>query len=225
MKFLSAYKLLESTGEYEIIAPTEKKVDEAVANGNAELVATVKISHTRTETADMRTKAGRRVYHMNARAFGIRESAEKHGRSVNEEAETELMGSRTVGMNHKPDKFNHSWTWIDVGAIQNELKDKGISVTEQHGQALVTKDWDEEPVPGTPGVDGPYGEGSSSVVYFWITTERTWMIKFSGTPDAFESIELDEDVVTDLIKKHIPGLLDEPESSSYVVDVNVKRNY
>ena len=225
MKFLSAYKLLESTGEYEIIAPSEKKVDEAVANGNAELVATVKITHTRTETADMRTKAGRRIYHMNARAFGIHESTQKHGRTVNEEAETELMGSRTVGMNHKPDKLNHSWTWIDVGAIQNELKDKGITVTEQHGQALVTKDWDEEPVPGTPGVDGPYGEGSSSVMYFWITTERTWMIKFSGTPDAFEAIELDEDVVTDLIKKHIPGLLEEPESASYVVDVNVKSNY
>lgn len=223
MKFLSAYKLLESTGEYEIIAPTEKKVDEAVANGNAELVATVKISHTKTNTADLRTKAGRRIYHMNARAFGIQESVQKHGRSVNEESE--LMGSRTVGMNHKPDQLNRSWTWIDVGAIQNELKDKGITVTEQHGQALVTKDWDEEPVPGTPGVPGPYGEGSSAVVSFWVTTERTWMIKFSGTPEAFEAIELDEDVVTDLIKENIPGLQDEPESDFYVVDVNVKRNY
>ena len=225
MKFLSAYKLLESTGEYEIIAPEEKKVDEAVANGNAELVATVKIKHTRTETADMRTKAGRRIYHMNARAFGIHESTMTSGRRVNEEAHEELMGSRTVGMNHKPDKLNHSWTWINVAGIQEALKDKGITVTEQHGQALVTKDWDEVPVPGTPGVDGPYGEGSSAEVYFWITTERTWMIKFSGTPDAFEAIDLDEDVVTDLIKKNIPGLLDEPESSSYVVDVDVKSNY
>lgn len=223
MKFLSAYKLLESTGEYEIIAPAEKKVDEAVANGNAELVATVKISHTKTNTADLRTKSGRRIYHMNAKAFGIHESTQNHGRSVNEESE--LMGSRTVGMNHKPDQFNRSWTWIDVGAIQNELKDKGITVTEQHGQALVTKDWDEEPVPGTPGVPGPYGEGSSAVVSFWVTTERTWMIKFSGTPETFEAIELDEDVVTDLIKDHIPGLQDEPESDSYVIDVNVKRNY
>ena len=30
MKFLSAYKLLESTGEYEIIAPAEKRVDESI---------------------------------------------------------------------------------------------------------------------------------------------------------------------------------------------------
>lgn len=139
MKFLTAYQLLESTGMFKIekVEPINEALDEKT------IAATVYIRKEITKSADMRTTAGRRVYHQNARAFGIRESkeeqireaievAKKHGyRVVNEEryfwrdengkkhTNATQIGSQTVGMFHKDSvKVNHSWTWIDVNAIQ-----------------------------------------------------------------------------------------------------------
>lgn len=230
MKFLTAYQLLESTGMFKI--EKVEPVNEAL--GEKTITATVYIRKEITKSADMRTTAGRRVYHQNARAFGISESKEdqireaievvkKHGyRVLNEEryfwrdengkkhTNATQIGSQTVGMFHKDSlKVNHSWTWIDVNAIQEALQQYGITVTEQHQQAQVTKDWDEEPVPGTPGVDGPYGEGSSSIMYFTTTTERTWLIKFTGTQEAFDAAGVDQDdyyeKLEKLIKKSIPA--------------------
>jgi hypothetical protein len=103
-------------------------------------------------------------------------------------------------------------------------------VTEQHGQANVTKDWDEVPVPGTPGVDGPYGEGSSSIMMFIITTERSWMIKFTGTQEAFEAAKIypeDEEFETldDIIRDNIPAYAEAGKpmhDDEYKVDISFK---
>lgn len=240
MKFLSAYQLLESQG-FKI----EKKVNEST--GEIEVVASVYIKHDTVKHADMRTKEGRRVYHMNARSFGIHESkderlqeaikvAKEHGyRILNEDK----IGGSTVGMFHKKgQEVNHAWTWIDIEGIKEALKDTGITVTEQHGQANVTKDWDEVPVPGTPGVEGPYGEGSSSVMIFIITSERSWMIKFAGSKeswdkftDRFDSREYDykEDLIENqldlLIRDNIPAYAESGKPSNddkYVVDISFK---
>jgi Holliday junction resolvase-like predicted endonuclease len=227
MKFLSAYQLLESKG-FKI----EKKVNEST--GEIEVVASVYIKHDTVKTADMRTKEGRRVYHMNARSFGITESkderiqeaikvAKEHGYRIVNEA---LMGGKTVGMFHKKGhEVNHAWTWIDVEGIKEALKETGITVTEQHGQANVTKDWDEVPVPGTPGVDGPYGEGSSSVMIFIITSERSWMIKFTGTREAFEAAKVypeDEEfeALDEIIRDNIPAY--DADDDVYKVDITFK---
>lgn len=238
MKFLSAYQLLESQG-FKI----EKKVNEST--GEIEVVASVYIKHDTVKHADMRTKEGRRVYHMNARSFGIDESkeikeaievAERHGYKVVNEAK---IGGSTVGMFHKKgEEVNRSWTWIDIEGIKEALEGTGITVTEQHGQANVTKDWDEVPVPGNPGVDGPYGEGSSSVIYFIITSERNWMIKFKGSKeswdkftDRFDSREYDyeEDLIKNqldlLIRDNIPAYAEagKPRNDDeYVVDISFK---
>ena len=96
MKFLTAYQLLESTGMFKI--EKVEPVNEAL--GEKTITATVYIRKEITKSADMRTTAGRRVYHQNARAFGISESKEdqireaievvkKHGyRVMNEETRT-----------------------------------------------------------------------------------------------------------------------------------------
>jgi Holliday junction resolvase-like predicted endonuclease len=232
MKFLSAYQLLESQG-FKI----EKKVNEST--GEIEVVASVYIKHDTVKHADMRTKEGRRVYHMNARSFGIHESkderiqeaikvAKEHGyRILNEDR----IGGSTVGMFHKKgQEVDHAWTWIDIEGIKEALEGTGITVTEQHGQANVTKDWDEVPVPGTPGVDGPYGEGSSSIMMFIITTERSWMIKFTGTQEAFEAAKIypeDEEFETldDIIRDNIPAYAEAGKpmhDDEYKVDISFK---
>ena len=247
MKFLTAYQILESTGMFKI----EKLDSVNEALDEKTITATVYIRKETTKSADMRTTAGRRIYHQNARAFGIHESREdqireaievvkRHGyRVMNEEryfwrdengkkhTNASQIGSQTVGMFHKDsEKVNHSWTWIDVNAIQEALKQYGITVTEQHQQAQVTKDWDEEPVPGTPGVDGPYGEGSSSIMYFTITTERTWLLKFTGSPEAFESAGIDDgddyEKLEDLIKNNVPAYVDYHSSDDYDVNIQFK---
>jgi hypothetical protein len=232
MKFLSAYQLLESQG-FKIY----KKVNEST--GEIEVVASVYIKHDTVKHADMRTKEGRRVYHMNARSFGIHESkderlqeaikvAKEHGyRILNEDR----IGGSTVGMFHKKgQEVDHAWTWIDIEGIKESLEGTGITVTEQHGQANVTKDWDEVPVPGTPGVDGPYGEGSSSIMMFIITTERSWMIKFTGTQEAFEAAKIypeDEEFETldDIIRDNIPAYAEAGKpmhDDEYKVDISFK---
>ena len=222
MKFLSAYKLLESTGEYEIIAPAEKRVDESV--DEKVVVATVYIKHDTVKVADMSTKEGRRTYHMLHRSYGLDESGDQGT----------MMGGRTVGMFHKKGdvEVNRAWTWIDVKAIQEELSKYGITVTEQHGQAKVTKDVDDAPVADW-GHDGAYGENSNSVFYFTTTSERNWMIKFSGSGevwrkfvDTFDSREYDdeealiENQLDNLIRNHIPSYSGNTEN--YQVEISFK---
>lgn len=222
MKFLSAYKLLESTGEYEIIAPAEKRVDESI--DEKVVVATVYIKHDTVKVADMSTKEGRRTYHMLHRSYGLDESGDQ---------ET-MMGGRTVGMFHKKGdvEVTRAWTWIDVKAIQEELSKYGITVTEQHGQAKVTKDVDDEPIADW-GHDGAYGENSNSVFYFTTTSERNWMIKFSGSGevwrkfvDTFDSREYDneedliENQLDNLIRGHIPSYSGNTEH--YQVEISFK---
>jgi len=222
MKFLSAYKLLESTGEYEIIAPAEKRVDESL--DEKIIVANVYIKHDTVKVADMSTKEGRRTYHMLHRSYGLDESGD-HGT---------MMGGRTVGMFHKKGdvEVNKSWTWIDVRAIQEELNKFGIIVTEQHGQAKVTKDVDDEAIADW-GHDGAYGENSNSVFYFTTTSERNWMIKFSGSVevwrkfvDTFDSREYDSEEeliknqLDNLIREHIPSYSGNTEN--YQVEITFK---
>lgn len=222
MRFLSAYKLLESTGEYEIIAPAEKRVDESV--DEKVVVANVYIKHDTVKTADMSTKEGRRTYHMLHRSYGLSESDEK---------ET-MMGGRTVGMFHKRGdvEVTRAWTWIDVRAIQEELSKYGITVTEQHGQAKVSKDVDDEAVADW-GNDGAYGENSNSIFYFTTTSERNWMIKFSGSGevwrkfvDTFDSREYDSEEeliknqLDNLIRDHIPSY--SGNTDNYKVEITFK---
>jgi hypothetical protein len=223
MKFLSAYKLLESTGEYEIIAPAEKRVNESI--DEKVVVANVYIKHDTVKVADMSTKEGRRTYHMLHRSYGLSESSDNGT----------MMGGSTVGMFHKKGdvEVSRSWTWIDVDAIQEELSKYGITVTEQHGQAKVTKDVDDAPVADW-GHNGAYGENSSSVYYFTSTSERNWMIKFSGSAeswrklvDTFDQREYDneEDLIEDqlalIIRENIPSY---PGSNSddYKVEISFK---
>ena len=222
MKFLSAYKLLESTGEYEIIAPAEKRVDESI--DEKVVVANVYIKHDTVKVADMSTKEGRRTYHMLHRSYGLDESGDQGT----------MMGGRTVGMFHKKGdvEVNKSWTWIDVNAIQEELNKFGITVTEQHGQAKVTKDVDDAPVADL-GHDGAYGENSNSIFYFTTTSERNWMIKFSGSGevwrkfvDTFDSREYDSEEeliknqLDNLIREHIPSYSGNTEH--YEVQISFK---
>jgi hypothetical protein len=222
MKFLSAYKLLESTGEYEIIAPAEKRVDESI--DEKIIVANVYIKHDTVKVADMSTKEGRRTYHMLHRSYGLDESGEQGS----------MMGGRTVGMFHKKGdvEVTRAWTWIDVRAIQEALNKFGITVTEQHGQAKVTKDVDDAPVADW-GHDGAYGENSNSVFYFTTTSERNWMIKFSGSGevwrkfvDTFDSREYDREEeliknqLDNLIREHIPSYSGNTEN--YQVEISFK---
>lgn len=223
MKFLSAYKLLESTGEYEIIAPAEKRVDESL--DEKIIVANVYIKHDTVKTADMSTKEGRRTYHMLHRSYGLSEADEKGT----------MMGGRTVGMFHKKGdvEVNKSWTWIDVNAIQEELNKFGIDVTEQHGQAKVTKDVNDEAVADW-GHDGAYGENSNSIFYFTTTSERNWMIKFSGSGevwrkfvDTFDTREYDseEELIENqldlIIRNNIPSYQGS-NSDDYKVEISFK---
>lgn len=121
------------------------------------IVVKVNISHDTTIVADERTKEGRRKYHIFKGAYGIKESSE----------DAKKMGSSTVGMFHKPEEMNKSWTWMDFEAIKDFFKEKGISVTEQHTQATVTKEANDEPVStGNFDEPGPYGNGSASIWYF-----------------------------------------------------------
>lgn len=222
MNFLSAYKLLESTGEYEILSPAEKRVDESL--DDKIIVANVYIKHDTVKTADMSTKEGRRTYHMLHRSYGISESDENGT----------MMGGRTVGMFHKKGdvEVNRSWTWIDVSAIREELSKYGITVTEQHGQAKVTKDVNDEAVADW-GNDGAYGENSNSIFYFTTTSERNWMIKFSGSGevwrkfvDTFDSREYDSEdeliknQLDSLIREHIPSY--SGDTDEYKVEISFK---
>jgi hypothetical protein len=223
MKFLSAYKLLESTGEYEIMAPAEMRVDKPI--DEKIIVANVYIKHDTVKVADMSTKEGRRTYHMLHRSYGLDESGDQGT----------MMGGRTVGMFHKKGdvEVNRAWTWIDVRAIQEELSKYGIIVTEQHGQAKVTKDVDEEAIADW-GHDGAYGENSNSIFYFTTTSERNWMIKFSGSGevwrkfvDTFDSREYDseEELIKNqldlVIRKNIPSYSGS-NSDNYQVEISFK---
>ena len=215
MKFLSAYKLLESTGEYEIIPPAEKRVDESA--DERVVVANVYIKHDTVKTADMSTKEGRRTYHMLHRSYGL------------SEADETMMGGSTVGMFHKRGdvEVSRSWTWIDVDAIQDALDEFGITVTEQHGQAKVTKDVDDAPVANW-GHRGAYGENSSSVYYFTSTSERNWMIKFSGSGESWSKFvneygsegETIEDQLDALIRENIPSY--DGDTDNYKVEISFK---
>ena len=222
MRFLSAYKLLEPTGEYEIIAPAEKRGDESV--DEKVVVANVYLKHDTVKVADMSTKEGRRTYHMLHRSYGLSESNENGT----------MMGGRTVGMFHKRGdvEVTRAWTWIDVRAIQEELSKYGITVTEQHGQANVTKDVDDEAVADW-GNDGAYGENSNSIFYFTTTSERNWMIKFSGSGevwrkfvDTFDSREYDDEEeliknqLDNLIRDHIPSY--SGNTDNYKVEITFK---
>ena len=215
-KFINAKKLLESVG-------FEVRLNESV--DSFEYVATVRIEHDTVKVADMSTREGRRVYHMNAKAFGINES------QINEER----LGGSTIGMNrHNSELVTKSWTWIDVKSIQEALAQYGITVTEQHGQAEVSRSWDDEPTTGTPGVAGPYGENSASIFYFVTKSQRVWMIKFTGGSDAWNKFEesfdpreyddqrsLVENQLELLIKKNIPSYPGQ-DSDDYKVDVTFK---
>lgn len=215
-KFINAKKLLESVG-------FEVRLDESI--DSSEYVATVRIEHDTVKVADMSTREGRRVYHMNAKAFGVNES------QVNEER----LGGSTVGMNrHSGELVSKSWTWIDVNAIREALAKYGITVTEQHGQAEVTRSWDDEPTAGTPGVEGPYGENSASIFYFITKSKRVWVIKFAGSSDSWSKFEEDfdqsehddqrslvENQLEQLIKKSIPSYPGH-DTEDYKVDVSIK---
>lgn len=164
MLLSEAKQILRNSGFKVILEKTENDV---------ELIANVYIKHDTVKTANMTTKEGRRTYHMLHRAFGV-------GVDKNDEKNQKIGGS-TVGMTHKSgEKVSSSWTWIDIDAIKDQLSKFGIDVTEQHGQAKITKDVNDEAIADW-GHDGAYGENSNSIWYFITTSERNWQIKFAGT--------------------------------------------
>lgn len=192
-KFLEAKELLESVGL--------EVVNESTSD---EIVATVRIHYENTTTADERTKEGRHTFHRLKGAYGIHES----------EDGTELIGGKRIGMfTNKTEKRNFAWTWIDVSKFLNLVIEKygvnDLSVSEQHGQAVVHKEANDEPVStGDFSQDGPYGAGSASVWYFTMTIDRTWQIKISGDPESIAKIRADENLkesFEDIAKRSMPA--------------------
>lgn len=222
MLLSEAKKILESKG---FCVLTEKTDDEL------EFIINVYIKHDTVQRADMTSKEGRRTYHQLARSYGLKESEE-----------VQKMGGATVGMFHKSsDKVNKSWTWIDMDDLKEKLAKYGFDISEQHTQATVSKDVEDEPVVNW-GHTGAYGENSSEIYYFITTSERTWQIKLVGTLEKFTEFMTDrgenldgsmDDLVTcvkhddgvyhieKLIKSVIPAY---KTDDNYEVKVNVKFN-
>ena len=191
------------------------------ATNEITLIVNTYIKHETTKAADNRTPEGRRTYHMNARAYGLEDYRPKKGEEAPKEtAETrqemlkramekraaaraigkdaQQMGSTTVGMIHRKADYDtdKSWTWVDTAAIKEFFADFGLNVSEQHTQATVSQDVDEEPVADW-GHDGPYGENSNYITYFTTYSERTWALKITGTPEnwvKFCNAEMDYDL-------------------------------
>ena len=191
------------------------------ATNEITLIVNTYIKHETTKAADNRTPEGRRTYHMNARAYGLEDYRPKKGEEAPKEtAETrkemlkramekraaaraigkdaQQMGSTTVGMIHRKADYDtdKSWTWVDTAAIKDFFADYGLNVAEQHTQATVSQDVDEEPVADW-GHDGPYGENSNYITYFTTYSERTWVLKITGTPEnwvKFCNAEMDYDL-------------------------------
>lgn len=191
------------------------------ATNEITLIVNTYIKHETTKAADNRTPEGRRTYHMNAKAYGLEDYRPKKGEEAPKEtAETrkemlqramkkraeanalgkdaQQMGSTTIGMIHRKADFDSSksWTWVDTAAIKDFFADFGLNVSEQHTQATVSQDVDEEPVADW-GNYGPYGENSNYITYFTTYSERTWALKITGTPEnwsKFCSKELDYDL-------------------------------
>ena len=191
------------------------------ATNEITLIVNTYIKHETTKAADNRTPEGRRTYHMNARAYGLEDYRPKKGEEAPKEtAETrkemlkramekraaaraigkdaQQMGSTTIGMIHRKADYDtdKSWTWVDTAAIKDFFADFGLNVSEQHTQATVSQDVDEEPVADW-GHDGPYGENSNYITYFTTYSERTWALKITGTPEnwvKFCKSELDYDL-------------------------------
>lgn len=187
---------------YKLIKETTEDEETKVVN--------IYIAHETVKKADMSTSAGRRIYHMNAKAFGLREAREDDG--------SQRMGSSTVGMNHYSAEKKDSWTWIDFAAIQEVLSEYNISATEQHTQAKVTRDCTDEPV-ARWGHYGAYGENSDSEWYFSTLSERTWVLKLTGKKEAFETFDEEYDIEA-LIKENIPGY--QKSYQGYDIQINVK---
>lgn len=191
------------------------------------------IKHTTTKEADHRTSEGRRTYYMLAKPYGL-EPKSKEGETAETRKEmlqkamklrTELrasgsdatlVGGQTVGMFKKKTNYNESWTWVDVEKIQEFFADFGLTVTEQHTQATVSKDVDEEPV-ACFGCNGPYGENSSYITYFTTFTERNWYLKITGTPEQWNEFS----------KKVWKDDLAEPDmdGNTYVLTYDENREY
>ena len=164
--------------------------------------------------ADERTKSGRATYHRLKRAYGLHESENQ-----------KLMGSRTVGMFHKPEEKNKSWTWMDSNKISDYFNRFGIEVKEQHSQALVTKDVEDTPVStGNYDVEGPYGEGSASIWYFITNTERTWYFKLSGKKENFDNIDDIQGIFEDNINNTEESWLPAYDGQNYEIDISVKES-
>jgi hypothetical protein len=191
------------------------------ATNEITLIVNTYIKHETTKSADNRTPEGRRIYHMNARAYGLEDYRPKKGEEAPKEtAETrkamlqramknraaanalgkdaQQMGSTTVGMIHRKADFDSSksWTWVDTDAIKDFFANYGLTVSEQHTQATVSQDVDEEPVADW-GHYGPYGENSNYITYFTTYSERTWALKIIGTPEnwvKFCNAEMDYDL-------------------------------
>lgn len=191
------------------------------ATNEITLIVNTYIKHETTKTADNRTPEGRRTYHMNAKAYGLEDYRPKKGEEAPKEtAETrkemlqramkkraeanalgkdaQQMGSTTVGMIHRKADFDSSksWTWVDTAAIKDFFANYGLTVSEQHTQATVSQDVDEEPVADW-GHNGPYGENSNYITYFTTYSERTWALKIIGTPEnwvKFCNAEMDYDL-------------------------------
>lgn len=211
------------------------------ATNEITLIVNTYIKHETTKAADNRTPEGRRTYHMNARAYGLEDYRPKKGEEAPKEtAETrkemlkramekraaaraigkdaQQMGSTTVGMIHRKADYDtdKSWTWVDTAAIKDFFADFGLNVSEQHTQATVSQDVDEEPVADW-GHDGPYGENSNYITYFTTYSERTWALKITGTPENWTNF-CSKELNYDLAEEDMDGNtynLTYPENKEY----------
>lgn len=211
------------------------------ATNEITLIVNTYIKHETTKAADNRTPEGRRTYHMNARAYGLEDYRPKKGEEAPKEtAETrkemlkramekraaaraigndaQQMGSTTVGMIHRKADYDtdKSWTWVDTAAIKDFFADFGLNVAEQHTQATVSQDVDEEPVADW-GHNGPYGENSNYITYFTTYSERTWALKITGTPENWTNF-CSKELNYDLAEEDMDGNtynLTYPENKEY----------
>lgn len=211
------------------------------ATNEITLIVNTYIKHETIKAADNRTPEGRRTYHMNARAYGLEDYRPKKGEEAPKEtAETrkemlkramekraaaraigkdaQQMGSTTVGMIHRKADYDtdKSWTWVDTAAIKDFFADFGLNVSEQHTQATVSQDVDEEPVADW-GHDGPYGENSNYITYFTTYSERTWALKITGTPENWTNF-CSKELNYDLAEEDMDGntySLTYPENKEY----------
>lgn len=176
-EYIKAKRLLESIGC--------QIVNEAI--GEDVMVVSVFIHYESTTTADERTKEGRHTYYRLRGAYGLSESED-----------AQFMGGQRIGMIKKDtEKFQFSWTWLDVNKFKQLVEAKyglsGLTVTEQHGQTKITQEVDDEPVStGNFDQDGPYGAGSASIWYFTRKMDRTWQIKLSGDLGKLKETDTDD---------------------------------